>query len=151
MCGVKKQYRITKIDCSLTNTEQRTTNTEQRITRIEQLTTNNEIMSKIRKRVYDFLRGSFLTDDSAFRNWRIIIFVVVLLLVMIASSHKADKKVIQISKLNKEKRELRAEYVDTGTILMRMKMESNVKKKAKERGLKSLQSPPKKIKITIKD
>jgi hypothetical protein len=108
-------------------------------------------MAIVKKNVYDFLRGSFLTDESAFKNWRIIIFVVVLLLVMITSAHKADKKVIQISKLNKKKRELRAEYVDTGTILMRMKMESNVREKAKKRGLETLQSPPEKIKVTIKD
>ena len=108
-------------------------------------------MSKVKKGIYDFLRGSFLTDDSAFKNWRIIIFVVGLLLLMITSAHRADKKVIRISELNKKKRELRAEYVDTGTILMRMKMESNIKEKAKERGLRSLQSPPKKIKVTIKD
>ena len=108
-------------------------------------------MSKVRKNVYDFLRGSFLTDESAFKNWRVIIFVVVLLLVMISSAHNADKKVIKISKLNKEKRELRAEYVDAGTILMRMKMESSIREKAKKRGLMSLEFPPKKIKVTIKD
>ena len=79
-------------------------------------------MTKVKRGIYDFLRGSFLTDDSAFKNWRIIIFVVVLLLIMISSAHSADKKVIEISELNKKKRELRAEYVDTGTILMRMKM-----------------------------
>jgi len=95
-------------------------------------------MSKVKKGVYDLLRGSFLTDESAFKNWRIIIFVVGLLLIMITSGHKADKKVIQISKLNNKKRALRAEYVDTGTILMRMKMESSVREKAKKRGLKSL-------------
>tara|TARA_B110001454_G_scaffold219034_2_gene249432 strand:- start:996 stop:1325 length:330 start_codon:yes stop_codon:yes gene_type:complete len=106
-------------------------------------------MYKVKKGVYDFLRGSFLTDESAFKNWRIILFVVVLLLVMISSAHKADKKVIQISKLNKKKRELRAEYVDTGTILMRMKMESSIREKAKARGLEPLKSPPKKIKVTI--
>lgn len=108
-------------------------------------------MSKVKKGVYDFLRGSFLTDDAAFRNWRIILFVVGLLLIMITSAHRADKKVIQISKLNKKKRELRAVYVDTGTILMRMKMESSIREKAKARGLAPLKSPPKKIKVTIKD
>ncbi|MGJ8761123.1 MULTISPECIES: FtsL-like putative cell division protein [unclassified Polaribacter] len=108
-------------------------------------------MSKVKKGVYDFLRGSFLTDDAAFKNWRIIIFVVALLLIMITSAHKAERKVIQISKLNKEKRELRAVYVDTGTILMRMKMESSIREKAKVRGLEPLKSPPKKIKVTIKD
>mgnify|MGYP003663503023 FL=1 len=108
-------------------------------------------MTKVKRGIYDFLRGSFLTDDSAFKNWRIIIFVVVLLLIMISSAHSADKKVIEISELNKLKRELRAEYVDTGTILMRMKMESNIRGKAKSRGLKPSENPPKKIKVTYKD
>jgi hypothetical protein len=107
-------------------------------------------MSKIKKGVYGFLRGSFLTDESAFKNWRIIIFVVGLLLIMISSAHKSDKKVIKISELNKLKRELRAEYVDTGTILMRMKMESSVIEKAKYRGLQPSKTPPKKIKVTYK-
>ena len=108
-------------------------------------------MSKIKKGVYDFLRGSFLTDESAFNNWRIIIFIVGLLLIMISSAHKSDKKAIEISNLNKLKRELRAEYVDTGTILMRMKMESSIREKAKDRGLKPSETPPKKIKVTYKD
>ena len=105
-------------------------------------------MSKVKKGVYDFLRGSFLTDESAFKNWRIILFVVALLLIIISSAHNADKKVIKISELNKRKRELRAEYVDTGTILMRMKMESSIREKAKARGLKPSKIPPKKIKVT---
>ena len=108
-------------------------------------------MSNIKKGVYDFLRGSFLTDESAFKNWRIILFVVGLLLIMISSAHKADKKVIKISELNKKKRALRAEYVDTGAILMRMKMESSIQKKAKERGLIPSDTPPKKIKVMYKD
>ncbi|PQB08112.1 S-adenosyl-methyltransferase [Polaribacter filamentus] len=108
-------------------------------------------MSKVKKGIYDFLRGSFLTDDSAFQNWRILIFVVALLLIIISSGHSADKKVIKISELNKRARELRAEYVDTGTILMRMKMESSIREKAKARGLKPSETPPKKIKVTYKD
>ncbi|MGJ8745364.1 FtsL-like putative cell division protein [Polaribacter sp.] len=107
-------------------------------------------MSKVKKGVYDFLRGSFLTDDSALKNWRIILFVVALLLIVIASAHSADKKVIKISVLNKKKRELKAVYIDTETILTRMEMESNIREKAKIRGLKPSESPPKKIKVTIK-
>lgn len=108
-------------------------------------------MSKVRKGVYSFLRGSFLTDESAFKNWRIIIFVMFLMLIIIYSSHSTERKVFEISELNKKKRELRAEYVDTGTILMRLKMESSIREKAKERGLKPSEVPPKKIKVTIKD
>ncbi|PQJ80721.1 FtsL-like putative cell division protein [Polaribacter porphyrae] len=108
-------------------------------------------MAKVKQGVYDILKGSFLTNESSYKNWRIILFVVLLLLIMITSAHSADKKVITIAELNKKKRELRAEYVDTGTILMRMKMESNIREKAINRGLKPSENPPKKIKITYKD
>ena len=108
-------------------------------------------MTKVKKGIYSFLRGSFLTDESAFKNWRIIIFVMLLMLIIIYSSHSAERKVFEIAKLNKKKRELRAEYVDTGTILMRLKMESSIREKAKESGLKPSENPPKKIKVTIKD
>ncbi len=107
-------------------------------------------MTKVKRNIYDVLRGSFLTDASALKNWRIIIFVVFLLLFMITSGHKADGKVIKIAELNKKKRELRAEYVDTGTILMRMKMESNIRQKLKPRGILPSKTSPQKIKIIRK-
>jgi hypothetical protein len=107
-------------------------------------------MNKVKRSVYDLLRGSFLTDASAFKNWRIIIFVVGLLLFMISSAHNVDGKVIKIAELNKKKRELRAEYVDTGTLLMRMKMESNIRQKVKLRGIQPSQTSPHKIRIIRK-
>lgn len=108
-------------------------------------------MSKVKKSIYDVLKGGFLTSESAFKNWRMIIFVVALLLIMISNAHRADKKVLKISDLNKLKRELRAEYVDTQTTLMRMKMESNIRQKAKKMGLQPAQTPPKRIKVINKE
>lgn len=108
-------------------------------------------MSKVKKSVYDVLKGRFLTDESAFKNWRMIIFIVVLLLILISNAHNADKKVLKISELNKLKRELKAEHIDTQTTLMRMKMESNIREKAKDMGLKPTQTPPKRIKVIQKD
>ncbi|PQJ75095.1 FtsL-like putative cell division protein [Polaribacter gangjinensis] len=107
-------------------------------------------METKRKNIYDFLRGSFLTDESSFNNWRIIIFVVVLLLIMISSAHNIDRKGVKISELNKKKRELRAEHIDIGTILMRTKMESTIREKALKIGLKPSETPPKIIKVTQK-
>ena len=107
-------------------------------------------MSRVKEGVYGVLKGRFLTDESSFGNWRILIFVVILLLIMISSSHSADAKVVRIAELNKKKRELRAEYVDTGTILMRMKMESNIRQKVKLRGILPSQTSPQKIKIIRK-
>lgn len=107
-------------------------------------------MAKRGRGIYDLLRGSFLTDDSSLKNWRIILFVVSLLLLMIWSAHSADAKVVKIAKLNKVKRELRAEYIDTSTILMRMKLESSIRKKVSKIGLAPSKKPPQKIKITLK-
>ncbi|MEI6865678.1 FtsL-like putative cell division protein [Flavicella sp.] len=99
---------------------------------------------------YDVLKGGFLVNKGAFKNWRIILFVVSLLLFMISSSHSADRKVMEISRMNIEMRKLKALYIDSGTYLTRMKMESSVVKKLKERGLGSPTRPPIKIKVTVK-
>ena len=107
-------------------------------------------MSKVKKGVYDILKGRFLTDDGSFNNWRILIFVVVLLLVMISSSHRLDAKVVKIAALNSEKRALRAEDFDTSTTLTKMRLESTIRKKVKVKGLFPAEKPPQKIKITIK-
>ena len=104
-------------------------------------------MSKVKKNIYDVLRGGFLINESSFKNWRMIFFIVVLLLIMISSAHSSDKKVLEISELNKLKRELRAEYIDTQTTLMRMKMESSIRQKAKKMGLQPSENPPKRIKV----
>ena len=108
-------------------------------------------MSKVKKSIHEVLKGCFLINESAFKNWRMIIFIVALLLIMISSAHSSDKKVIQISELNKLKRELRAEYIDTQTTLMRMKMESNIRQKAKRMGLLPSETPPKRIKVINKE
>lgn len=107
-------------------------------------------MSKFKQNIYDALKGKFLISEDAFKNWRIIIFVVILLLFMISRSHSTDKKVLKIAKLNKEIRELKAEFVDTRTKVMRLELESSVQRKVAERGLLPSENPPKKIKIVKK-
>ncbi|WP_299124321.1 FtsL-like putative cell division protein [uncultured Tenacibaculum sp.] len=107
-------------------------------------------MSKVKEGVYDVLKGRFLTDESSFGNWRMLIFVVILLLIIISSSHSVDAKVVRIAELNEQKRELRAEDIDTNTRLMRMKLESSIRDKVKVNGLSPAKTPPQKIKVTTK-
>ncbi len=92
-----------------------------------------------------------MSDDS-FKNWRFIIFLSVLALIMIASSHSADKKVHRIAQLNNDVKELKSEYVDVRMTLMQAKLESKIIKTMEKRGLKPSLMPPQKIKIitTIK-
>ena len=56
----------------------------------------------MKSNIYNLLKGTFLVSDDAFKNWRFIIFLSVLALIMIASSHRADKKVYKIAQLNNE-------------------------------------------------
>ena len=53
----------------------------------------------MKKNIYSILKGKFLISDDSFKNWRVIIFISVLAIVMIASSHSADKKVHEIARL----------------------------------------------------
>tara|TARA_R110002050_G_scaffold172267_1_gene304561 strand:+ start:200 stop:520 length:321 start_codon:yes stop_codon:yes gene_type:complete len=96
---------------------------------------------------YNIIKGKFLVSDDALKNWRFIIFLSVLALVMISSSHSADKKVHQISKLSAQVKELKSEYVDVRMLLMQSRMESKIIAAMEDQGLQPSSSPPKRIRI----
>lgn len=101
----------------------------------------------MKKSVNDILKGKFLISDDSFKNWRVIIFVSILAIIMIASSHSADKKVHEIAQLNNEVKEWRSAFVDTRSKLMRLKMESSIIRKVADKELAQSTVPPKKIRI----
>ncbi len=101
----------------------------------------------MKKRILDVLRGRFLVNEDAIKNWRFILFLGGLALIMIASSHRVESKVYQISQLDKKVKELRSEHVDLRSVLMQLKIESSVAKKIASMGLNSSEEPPKKIKV----
>jgi uncharacterized protein YpmS len=106
-------------------------------------------MSKFKQKFYNILKGKFLVDEDAKKNWGFLLFLTVLALFMISSSHQIDQKVQKIAELNEEKRELRAQFVATKSDLMKLKMESSISRKMKEIGLYASQTPPQKIKVVI--
>ncbi len=105
----------------------------------------------MKKNFYNIVKGKFLVSDDAFKNWRFIIFLSVLALIMIASSHSADKKVHRIAQLSNDVKELKSEYVDVRMRLMQTKMESKIITAMAKRGLQPSVMPPQKIKIKTKD
>ncbi|MFC5047096.1 FtsL-like putative cell division protein [Aquimarina hainanensis] len=102
----------------------------------------------MKQTIYDILKGKFLIADDAMKNWRMLLFLSFLAIIMIASSHNAESKVHEIAKLNNEVKELRTQFVDGRTELMRLKMESSVIERMKKKGLKQPSTPPKKIIVT---
>jgi len=101
----------------------------------------------MKNNIYHILRGKFLVSDDSFKNWRIILFISFLAIVMIASSHSADQKVHDIARLNNEVKEWRSAFVDGRSKLMRLKMESGIVQKMAEKGIVPSSNPPKKIKV----
>ncbi len=99
----------------------------------------------MKQTIYDILKGKFLIADDAIKNWRMLLFLSFLAIIMIASSHNAESKVHEIAKLNNEVRELRTQFVDGRTELMQLKMESSIIEKMKRKGIKRPTKPPQKI------
>ncbi len=97
--------------------------------------------------IINILKARFLVNEDATKTWRFLLFIVVLAIIMIANSHRFDEKIFQIADLTNEVKELRSEFVDRRSELMKLRMESTVSEKMKERGVLSSQVPPQKIKV----
>jgi hypothetical protein len=104
-----------------------------------------------KKKFYNILKGTFLVSDDSFKNWRMIIFFSFLAIVMIASSHSADRKVHEIARLGEEVKEYRSAFIDGRSILMELKMESNIREKLASKEVLPSAEPPKKIKVKSQD
>ena len=105
---------------------------------------------RMKKGFYNILKANFLISNDAVKNWRFIVFCTLLAIVMIASSHSAERKVHEIARLNNEVRELRSEFVDRRSALMRIKMESTIIEKLSGTGIQPSATPPYKIKVNLK-
>ena len=80
------------------------------------------------KRFLYLLKMEFLINDEAFRNWRMIIYLSILALTMIASGHSADRKIFKIAQLNDKLKMLKSEFIEQRTDLMNLKMETKITK-----------------------
>lgn len=101
------------------------------------------------KNFLSFVNIDFLAGKDSLKNWRVLLFVSVLLMLTIYSSHSADQKIFLITKLNKEVNTLNSVSVSTKLDLMNVKMESKVTSRLKDVGLSISKYQP--IKLIIKD
>jgi hypothetical protein len=108
-------------------------------------------MSPFKQRIYDILKGNFLISNDSFKNWQFILFIAILMLFMISSSHSIDQKVMRIAQINKEIQELRSEFVDMRSISMKIRLESTIRNKVAPLGIKPSENPPQVIRVTTKN
>ena len=55
------------------------------------------------KNFLSFINIDFLAGKDSRKNWRMLMFISVLIMITIYSSHSADQKVFKISELNNSK------------------------------------------------
>ena len=100
--------------------------------------------------VYSLLKAKFLISDDALKNWKFIVFLVILGMIMIANNHQYDAKNYRITELTNQVKELRSEFVDRRSELMKLKMESTVEKKMETRQIFPSEEPPIKVIVESK-
>lgn len=97
--------------------------------------------------VYSLLKAKFLVDDDSLKNWRFIVFIIILAIIMIANTQRFEQKVFKIAALTSEVKELRSEFVDRRSQLMKLRMESTVSEKMVAKEIFPSTVPPVKIKV----
>ena len=97
--------------------------------------------------VYSILKARFLINEDAMKNWRFIVFLIILAIIMIANTNSYERKVFRIGALTNEVKELRSEFVDRRSELMKLKMESTVSAKMEAKQIYPSSVPPKKIEV----
>jgi Bacteriodetes cell division protein (FtsL-like) len=97
--------------------------------------------------VYSLLKARFLIEDDSIKNWRFIVFLIILAIIMIANTHNFEKKVFTIIAMTNEVKELRSEFVDRRSELMKLKMESTIAQKMESKMIFPSTIPPTKIKV----
>ena len=97
--------------------------------------------------ILNLLKGTFLVQEGASKNWRFILFVFFLAGLMITASHQVDQKVVQIAQANKELQAIRSEFVSVRKKVMHQRMETQLASALKNHGVFPPDKAP--IKITI--
>tara|TARA_R110002124_G_scaffold107727_3_gene260301 strand:- start:661 stop:1008 length:348 start_codon:yes stop_codon:yes gene_type:complete len=97
--------------------------------------------------LYNILKARFLIHDDALKNWRFIVFLILLAIIMIANTQRYEQKVFKIASLTSQVKELRSEFVDRRSQLMKLRMESTVSTKMIEKEVYPSTVPPIKIKV----
>ena len=99
--------------------------------------------------VYSILKARFLIneDANAAKNWRFILFVITLAILMIANTQLYEQKVFKIVALTNEVKELRSDFVSKRSELMQLKMESTIADQMLKKNIKPADVPPVKIKV----
>jgi hypothetical protein len=100
-------------------------------------------------KLLSILNIEFLIRNDAFKNWRMILILSALALIMIASGHSADQKIFKIAALNTEIKALKSDFIESKKQLLVLRKETNITRILSEKGVGPAKTPP--IKIVLVD
>lgn len=95
------------------------------------------------------LDGSFLTREKVIRLIPFILYLMLLAIIHIANSYRAEKSWFEINALKSQMDELRYHYITSKSELMSIGRQAEVALRLKDIGLKEATQPP--IKLTMQD
>ncbi|MDA8947867.1 FtsL-like putative cell division protein [Flavobacteriaceae bacterium] len=96
-------------------------------------------------KLLSILNIEFLIRNDALKNWRMILFLSVLALIMIGSGHSADRKIFKIAALNAEIKALKSDFIESKKQLLVLRKETNITRVLTEKGVGPAKTPPIKI------
>jgi cell division protein FtsL len=105
------------------------------------MTTDNKIRKGQEKddmQVDEQANGRFKKPD----NWFLVLFIAILAVPYVWFSHKTDRKIRELDKLNKSVKELRSEYVTLKSEIVSKNKQSDIVEKLEDTELKPLESAP---------
>ena len=100
--------------------------------------------------LHNILDGTILTREKFVNSLPFAFYLVFLMIIYIANNFRTEKKLIEISNINKQLKELRYEYITSKSKVMQLKHSSAVAYKLLERGIKIPVDQPEKIQIEKK-
>ena len=103
------------------------------------------------KKLFDIINGRFIIEQTNLKNTRFIMFLFLLALIMIYSSHSVDTKIYKLNDLSDKLAMVENEFVNVRKEIVTLKMESNIKIQLSDRGIGPSLNPPTKIIITKND
>ena len=106
-----------------------------------------KLLHVLRFRMNEFYVDRLAPENLLVTSWRLVLFVVILAVIVVYSSHKVDQKVIRINKLKLELKDLRSKHIDMRTTLMTLSKTTNVAEEVEKNGLLYSSDAPYKIKI----
>ena len=105
----------------------------------------------MKNEVYGILKARFLVNEDANKNWRFIVFIILLAIIMIGNTNRYEQKIFRITDLTNEVKELRSEFVDRRSELMELKLESTIENKMLAKQIFPSSVPPKKIEVKTEE